>query len=202
MPSIRIKEGEAPVPLEKAITLRDFMTTTRDVDKALLLMRKTCLEGRDLICATYKDQIAHYIRTMLTHRGPGEREPVESMLRRMGPEEFEAVKDIEALWEKAIKEYPELTEATAADGSFIGRAGPEFLEEELVQKWEERLGGLIGPVRWQKVKGIQWGIMGGEPPKPPGAEVEEQEKRIEAEEVILMRMKEELRAKMERMKGK
>jgi len=201
MPAIRLKVGEAPVPLEKAITLRDFITITRDVDKALLLMRKACLDGNDLICATYKDQIAHYIRTMLTHRGPGEREPVESMLRRMGPEEFEAVKDIEALWERAIKEYPEITEKRDPEGNPIGRAGPEFLEEELIKKWEERLGGLIGPVRWQKVKGIQWGVMGGEPPKPPGAEAKELEERIEAEEAILMRMKEELRAKMERMKG-
>jgi len=201
MPAIRIKLDEAPVPLEKAIILRDFLTITRDVDKALLLMRKTCLEGNDVICATYKDQIAHYIRTMLTHRSPGERGPVESMLRRMGPEEFEAVKDIEVLWEKAIKEYPEMTEVTAPDGSYIGRAGPEFLEENLVQKWEERLGSLIGPVRWQKVKGIQWGIMGGEPPKPPGTEAEVLVERIETEEAILMRMKEELRLKMERLKG-
>lgn len=199
MPAISIKEGEPAVPLEKAITLRDFLTITRDVDKALLLMRKTCIEGKDLICATYKDQIAHYMRMMLTSRGPGEREPVESMLRRMGPEEFEAVKDIEALWERAIREYPEITEAKAPDGSPIGRAGPEFLEEELVQKWEERLGGLIGPVRWKNVKGIQWGVMGGPPPRVEKTE-EELAEMIESEEEKIRKMKEELRHKMERVK--
>ncbi|GAI77060.1 unnamed protein product, partial [marine sediment metagenome] len=51
------------------------------------------------------------------------------------------------------------------------------------------------------VKGIQWGVMGGPPPKKPGVEAAELEERIAAEEAILMRMKEELRLKMERMKG-
>jgi len=60
---------------------------------------------------------------------------------------------------------------------------------------------MIGPIRWETVKGIQWGVMGGPPPKKPGIEVEELKEVIEAEEAVLMRMKEELRQKLERMKG-
>ena len=195
MPAIRIKEGEPAVPLEKAITLRDFLTITRDVDKALSLMRKTCLEGRDLICATYKDQIGHYLRTMLAYRSPGARGPVEGMLRRMGEPEYETVSDIEALWERAEKEYPDVVESE-------GRAGPEFLEEELIKRWEDRLAGMVGPDRWNRVQEIQRGVMVEElPPTPPEAEVEELKEVIEAEEAILMRMREELREKLERMKG-
>jgi len=201
MPAIKIKADEAAVPLDRAIIFRDFLTITRDVNKALILMRKTCLEGNNVVCATYKDQMAHYIRTMLTFRSQGERGPVEGIMRRMGEPEFETVKDIEELWERAIKEYPEITEERDSGGELIGRAGPEFLEEALVKKWEERLGDLIGPARWEEVKGIQWGVMGGEAPKPVEVEAEALEERIKAEEAILMRMKEELRQKLERMKG-
>jgi len=194
MPAIKIKADEPAVPLEKAIIFRDFLTITRDVSKAMILMRKTCLEGRDVVCATYKDQIAHYIRTMLTFRSQGERGPVEGIMRRMGEPEYETVKDIEAFWARAEKEYPDVVEAE-------GRAGPEFLEEELIKKWENRVAGMIGPDRWSRVQEIQRGVMVEElPPTPPEAEVEELKEVIEAEEAILLRMKEELRAKMERMK--
>ena len=195
MPAIRIKEGEPAVPLEKAITLRDFLTITRDVDKALILMRKTCLEGRDVVCATYKDQIGHYVRLMLGPDAPGTRGPVGSMLRRMGKPEYETVKDIEDLWFRVKKEYPDIVELE-------GRAGPEFLEEELLKKWEERLAGMIGPERWKRVQEIQRSVEVEElPPAPPEAEAEELKEMIEAEEAILMRMREELRRKLERMKG-
>jgi len=201
MPAIRIKPGTEPVPLEKAITLRDFLTITLDINKAMILMRKTCLEGNNVVCATYKDQMAHYIRVMLSFRVKGERGPVEGIMRRMGEPEYETVNDIEELWERAIKEYPEITEERDSDGTPIGRAGPEFLEEALVKKWEERFGDLIGPARWEEVKGIQWGVMGGEPPKPVEVEAEALEERIRAEEAILMRMRAELREKLERMKA-
>jgi len=198
MPAIRIKEDEPAVPLEKAITLRDFLTITRDVDKAMILMRRTCLEGNNVVCATYKDQVGHYLRTLLRLCSTGSREPVGSMLRRMGEPEYASVKDVEVLWEKAKREYPEIANLSEEEG---GRAGPEFLEEGLVNAWEERLGEMIGPIRWETVKGIQWGVMGGPPPKKPGIEVEELKEVIEAEEAVLMRMKEELRQKLERMKG-
>ena len=195
MPVIRIKEDEPTVPLEKAITLRDFLTITRDVNKALILMRKTCLEGNDVVCATYKDQVGHYVRTMLTFRAQGERGPVESLLRRLGEPEYETVKDIEEFWAMAEKEYPDVVESE-------GRAGPEFLEEGLIKKWEDRLAEMIGPDRWNRVQEIQRGVMVEElPPTPPEAEVEELKEIIEAEEAILMRMREELRQKLERMKG-
>ena len=196
MPAIRIKADEPAVPLEKAITFRDFLTITRDVSKAMSLMRKTCLEGNDVVCATYKDQMTHYIRTMLTFRSAGTRSPVEGIMRRMGEPEYKTVKDIEEFWAMAEEKYPDVVESE-------GRAGPEFLEEDLIKKWEARVGEMIGPDRWNRVQEIQRGIMGEKlPSKPPEAEVKELKEVIEAEEVILLRMKEELRLKLERMKGK
>lgn len=195
MPAITIKEGEPAVPLEKAITFRDFLTITRDVNKGMSLMRKTCLEGRDVVCATYGDQIAHYIRILLTMKSPGERGPVEGIMRRMGAQEYETVKDLEAFWEKAIMEYPDVVEAE-------GRAGPEFLEEPLITRWNERLAEMIGPERWSRVDAIQTGIMAEAlPATSPGVEVKELKEVIKAEEALLEGMKEELRQKMESMKA-
>ena len=196
MPAIKIKESEPAVPLEKAISFRDFLTITRDVNKGMSLMRKTCLEGRDVVCATYGDQIAHYIRILLTMKAPGERGPVEAIMRRMGEPEYKTVQDVEAFWEKAIKEYPDVVETE-------GRAGPEYLEESLIEKWNERLAEMIGPERWHRVDEMQRGIMAEELPAAlPGAEVEELKEVIAAEEALLEGMKEELRQKLERMKGK
>ena len=195
MPAIKIKKGEPAVPLEKAISFRDFLTITRDVNKGLSLMRKTCLEGRDVVCATYGDQIVHYIRTMLTFKSQGERGPVEGIMRRMGEPEYLTAKDIEEFWEKAIKDYPDVVESE-------GRAGPEFLEEPLIARWNERLAEMIGPERWEKVHAIQSGIMaGGLPPTSPGVEVEELQEVIKGEEALLEGMKKELQEKLERMKG-
>lgn len=195
MPKIKLTGKEPPIPLEKAIVLQDFLTITRDIDKALALMRKTCLAGRDVVCATYKDQINHYIRTMLSSKTKGARGPVESMLRRMGEEEYEAVKDIEDLWTRAEKEYLDIVEDE-------GRAGPEFLEEELIAKWEERLAGKVGLKRWEQVEAIQRGVTGGELKlKPPGTEVEELQEAIKAEEALIESMKWELEEKMKRLKA-
>lgn len=195
MPTIKLKKGEPAVPLDRAITFRDFLTITLDVNKGLVLMRKTCLEGRDVVCATYGDQIAHYIRILLTFKSPGERGPVEGIMRRMGEPEYKTVQDVEAFWEKAIKEYPDVVESE-------GRAGPEYLEEPLLTRWNERLAEMIGPERWSRVNAIQTGIMAEElPPKHPENEVKELEETIEAEEIILKGMRKELREKLERMKG-
>ena len=195
MAKIKLTGKEPSVPLEKAVVLRDFITITRDIDKALALMRKTCLEGNDVVCATYKDQINHYIKTMLSSKAKGARGPVESMLRRMGEEEYEAVRDIEGLWTRAEKEYLDIVEEE-------GRAGPEFLEEELIEKWEERLAGKVGSERWEQVKAIQKGVTGEEfQLKPPGAEVEELQETIKAEEALIESMKSELEEKMKRLKA-
>lgn len=163
MPAIKIKAGEPAVPLDKAITLRDFLTITLDVNKAMSLMRKTCLEGNDVVCATYKDQVAHYIRIMLTFRSQGTRGPVYSILRRMGEPEYETVKDIDEFWAMAEEKYPDVVEAE-------GRAGPEFLEDGLIKKWEDRLAEMIGPDRWQRVLEIQKVVQVEEVPEAPKPE--------------------------------
>lgn len=195
MPAIRIRKDEAPVPREKAITFRDFLTIHRDVDKAIADMRKTCLEGADrranFVCTTYKDQVEHYIRTLLRTRAPGVRGPIESLLRRMGPQEYATVRDVEALWKRAEEEYPELVEE--------GRAGPEFLEDEEIAKWEKKMEEMVGVERFEKIKEIKRMVTGGESP-PVEAPVEPKPLK-EGEEIgRLEEMRKDLEERIRRLR--
>lgn len=166
---------------EKAISLRQFLVIYRDIDKALEGMKRKCEKGDNWVCGSYKDQILHYVRTMLRIESAGEREPVISTLRRLGEPEFNTAQEIQRVWEVEKKEHPE----------FVKKEGRvrEFVAKKVEDYWMEQMTVWIGKDRMEKVMDIERGIhVGAPPPKPvvkPKEDVEALEKlKRELEEKI------------------
>jgi len=133
----------------KPIILSDFISITGDVDKALVMMRKTA-ETDDVVAASYKDQIAHYTQMMLRTDLKGEREPVISMIRMLGEPEFNVAQEIERVWDVEL--------ATQKDFVDKEHRVREFVAKRVEDYWEEQLKAWVGPERAQKVLEIQQGI--------------------------------------------
>jgi len=144
----------------KPIILSDFISITGDVDKALVMMRKTA-ETDDVVAASYKDQIAHYTQMMLRTDLKGEREPVISMIRMLGEQEFNVAQEIERVWEEEL--------ATQKDFVDKEHRVREFVAKRVEDYWEEQLKSWVGTERAQKVVEIQQGIHKGGPPPAPAA---------------------------------
>lgn len=156
---------------EKAISLRQFLTIYHDITKALDAMRRKCEHGDNFVCGSYKDQMLHYTKMMLRTESAGEREPVISIMRRLGEPEFNTAQEIQRVWEVEKKEHPE----------FVKKEGQvrEFVAKKVEDYWLEQMAGWIGKDRMDKVKEIERGIHVGAPPPPkpkPEAEAEELEK--------------------------
>ena len=172
----------------KPIILSDFISITGDVDKALVMMRKTA-ETDNVVAAAYKDQIAHYTQMMLRTDLKGEREPVISMMRTLGEQEFNVAQEIERVWDEEL--------ATQKDFVDKEHRVREFVAKRVEDYWEEQLKSWVGPERVQKVLEIQQGIHKGGPPAPAA---KPEEKKPENELAALEAMRTALEEKIAELK--
>jgi len=170
---------------EKAISLRQFLTIYRDVDKALAAMRRKCEAGDNMVCGCYKDQILHYIRMMMATETLGERSPVISTMRMLGEPEFNTAQEIERVWEVEKREHPD----------FVAKEGRvrEYVAKKVEDYWLEQMTKWIGKDRMEKVKEIERQIHVGPPPKP--AKPEEEVEALEEMKKLLDERIKELRKK-------
>ena len=158
----------------KPIILSDFISITGDVDKALVMMRKTA-ETDDVIAASYKDQIAHYTQMLLRTDLKGEREPVVSMIRMLGEQEFNVAQEIERVWDEELATQKEFVDKEHRVREFVAKKVEDY--------WEEQLKSWVGSERAQKVVEIQQGIHKG---GPPAFTVKPEEEHKPANELVAL----------------
>lgn len=172
---------------EDAVSLRQFLTIYKDINKALDAMRRKCERGDNWVCGAYKDQITHYVRMLLRTESEGERAPLISTIRRLGEPEFNTAQEVQRVWEKEKKEHPE----------FVKKEGQvrEFVARKVEDYWMDQMAKWIGKDRVEKVKDIERRVHVGAPPPKPKPKPEEELEKLE-------RMKRELEEKIKELREK
>ena len=167
-----MKPSEVKLTSGPPITFREHLEVYGSAEAALETMKKRCEACHNWVCATYIDQIEHYIREMMLETNPDIRGPVMEMLYEIETDvadwidtawrELESKYGIEKVSGKQVVEYRLKGMPEAKMKAILRKKA-----NEIIQKFEDLMYSRLGKDKYSEVYSIRYNVRNQANAPPP-----------------------------------
>ena len=204
-----MKPSEVKLTSGPPITFGEHLEVYGTAEAALEMMKKRCEACHNWVCATYIDQIEHYIREMMLEPDPDARYPVMELLYEI---EMDVADWIEQAWKELEQKYG-LEKVSGETEEYRLKGMPEakmraILKKkanEIIQKFEDLMYNRLGKDKYMKVYRIRKKVRDeSNAPPPPVSSYLKGAAHVKAERTVKESVKtervEELKSEINRLK--
>ena len=200
-----MKPSEVKLTSGPPITFGEHLEVYGTAEAALEMMKKRCEACHNWVCATYIDQIEHYIREMMLEPNPDVRYPVMELLYEI---EMDVADLIEQAWEELEKKYGiEKVDGESEEYRLKGMSEAKMSAilkkkaNEIIQKFEDLMYNRLGKEKYSKVYSIRKKVRDeSNAPPPPVSSYLGGTVQVKAERTVKKERVEELKSEINRLK--